>query len=100
MSTVTGLLIEHPSQEQALEKAVLRSGRERLGDLVVLEQGARDVEGLNHRRVPVPPHVEQPDVRWPRVGAFQHGIAEQRRVRGDDDLAPLLQGHGEQELGD
>src|SRR3990172_9270097 len=51
MSTVTGLLIEHPSQEQTLEEAVLASGRERSSDLVILEQRARDVEGLNHRRL-------------------------------------------------
>jgi hypothetical protein len=37
MSTVTGLLIEHPSQEQALEETVLRSARERGGKLVVLK---------------------------------------------------------------
>src|SRR3990172_211179 len=91
MSTVTGLLIEHPSQEQALEEAVLRSGRERRGNLVVLEQRAGDVEGLNDCRLPLPTDVEQPDVLWPRAGAFQHGIAEQGRVRGDNDLAPLLQ---------
>src|SRR3990172_12345916 len=67
MSTKTGLLIEHPSQEQALEEAVLRSGGERRGDLAILEQRARDVEGLNYRRLPVAPDGEQPDVLWPRA---------------------------------
>jgi hypothetical protein len=76
------------------------SGRERSSDLVILEQRARDIEGLNHRRLPFTPHAEQPDVPLPRAGAFQHRIAEQGRVRGNDDLAPLLQSQRKKELCD
>src|SRR5690606_4617510 len=94
------LSIDEPPQEQTLEKTILRSGGQRLGDLMVLKQWSAGLERAHGRRAFVTLDVEEPDARGMLSRCSQHRVAEEWRVGRDDHLSPLVERKRQEQLRD
>src|SRR5947208_2703327 len=69
-STTSGLLIEHPPQEQALEEPVLGACGQGSGDLVILKQRPRHFKRPHLRLVTLLADVEEAHVIRPGAGVL------------------------------